>query len=247
MKLTFLGTSHGITEKHAFCSSTLISVGTGHYVIDAGAPIMTLLQDHDVPFADVKGIFITHSHGDHIAGLAELTRELEVFGNHFGGIRLPVYVPDEAIYRRMAYFLFGKEEFRQHRVLYQKYGDGVIFDDGAVKITAIPNAHMANSHSFMVEGEGRRVVFTGDLAKDMPDYPAVILEEPSDMVICEGAHTRFNKSEVMALLGQSRTRQMVIHHRSAAYNTDAIVAEFTAAMAPHFPVSVAHDGLVLEI
>lgn len=247
MKLTFLGTSHGITEKNAFCTSTLVSVVNSHYLIDAGAPVMTLLQNYDVPFADVRGIFITHSHGDHIAGLAELTRELEVFGNHFGGIRLPVYVPDEAVYRRMSYFLFGKEEFRQHRVLFRKYGDGVIFDDGTAKITAIPNAHMANSHSFVVEARGRRVVFTGDLAKDMPDYPAVILEEPSDVVICEGAHTCLNKPEVMELLGKSRTRHMVIHHRSPNCNTDAVLAEFAEKMAPHFPVSIAFDGMILEV
>lgn len=247
MKLTFLGTSHGITEKNAFCSSTLVSVGDRHYVIDAGAPVMTLLQNFDVPIADVRGIFITHSHGDHIAGLAELTRELEVFGNHFGGIRLPVYVPDEAVYRRMSYFLFGKEEFRQHRVLFKKYGDGVIFDDGTVKITAIPNAHMANSHSFVVDAQGKRVVFTGDLAAGMPDYPAVITGEHSDLVVCEGAHTRLNKPEVEQLLAKSKTDRLIVHHRAPLCNTDEGIAEFAEAMRPYFPVLLAHDGMTVVI
>ena len=38
MKISFLGTSHGITEKNQFCSSALVSTGGKHYLVDAGAP-----------------------------------------------------------------------------------------------------------------------------------------------------------------------------------------------------------------
>ena len=62
MKITFLGTSHGITEKNQFCSSALISTGGKHYLVDAGAPVLTLLKNHDIPLTDVAGAFITHSH-----------------------------------------------------------------------------------------------------------------------------------------------------------------------------------------
>ena len=61
MKITFLGTSHGITEKNQFCSSALISTGGKHYLVDAGAPVLTLLKNHDIPLTDVAGVFITHS------------------------------------------------------------------------------------------------------------------------------------------------------------------------------------------
>ena len=38
MRLTFLGTSHGITEKNAFCTSTLVTVGGANAMTWALAP-----------------------------------------------------------------------------------------------------------------------------------------------------------------------------------------------------------------
>lgn len=246
MRLTFLGTSHGRTEKNAFCSSTMISVGEKHYLIDAGAPITTLLQNVGVPFPSVAGIFITHSHGDHIAGLVEYTREMECFPAN-AGVRTNVYVPEEKTYLRMSYFLFGKEELHQHRVIFHTYAAGVVFDDGVLRLTAIPNNHMPNSYSFLVEAEGKRVIFTGDLAAGMPDYPKVALEAPSDVVICEAAHTRLNKPETEKILQQTKTARFVVHHRSPKCNPDEAIDAFTRDMAPHFPVLLAHDGMILDV
>lgn len=246
MRLTFLGTSHGRTEKNAFCSSTMISVGDRHYLIDAGAPITTLLQNRDVPFSSVAGIFITHSHGDHIAGLVEYTREMEAFPAN-AGVRTNVYVPEEKTYLRMSYFLFGKEELRQHRVIFHTYREGVVFDDGTLRLSAVQNRHTAISYSFLAEAEGKRVIFTGDLAAGMPDYPQVALTEPSDAVICEAAHTRLNKPEIVELLGKNRTARFVVHHRSPRCNPDEAIADFTQALTPRFPVFLAYDGMILDV
>ena len=79
MKITFLGTSHGITEKNQFCSSALVSTGGKHYLVDAGAPVLTLLKNHDIPLTDVAGVFITHSHHDHFMGLCTLTQQINEF------------------------------------------------------------------------------------------------------------------------------------------------------------------------
>ena len=62
MKITFVGTSHGIAEKDRYCSCTVVTVKGKHYVIDAGAPIYDLLQRYGFRFEDVAGIFITHTH-----------------------------------------------------------------------------------------------------------------------------------------------------------------------------------------
>ncbi len=246
MRLTFLGTSHGRTEKNAFCSSTMISVGERHYLIDAGAPITTLLQNVGVPFSSVAGIFITHSHGDHIAGLVEYTREMECFPAN-AGVRTPVYVPEEKTYLRMSYFLFGKEAFRRHRVIFHPYEAGVVFDDGVLRLTATPNLHTANSYSFLAEAEGKRVIFTGDLAAGMPDYPKMAQDAPSDAVICEAAHTRLNKPETEEILKRTKTARFVIHHRAPKCNPDEAIDGFTRDMAPYFPVILARDGMILEV
>jgi ribonuclease BN (tRNA processing enzyme) len=258
MKITFLGTSHGITEKNQFCSSALISTGGKHYLVDAGAPVLTLLKNHDIPLTDVAGVFITHSHHDHFMGLCTLTQQINEF-SQFEGVSFPVFVPDAEDYHRMFAFIFGDPAFHG-RLAYTVYGgmtnpsgDGtrripaVIFDDGNLKVTAIPVDHYKNAHAFLLEAEGKRVVFTGDLLTDMPDYPKVITETETDLVVTEGAHTRLNKPAVMELLKSSRTQTLVISHRYDQFNTDEMVAELVAYTKDKFETVLAYDGMILNV
>ncbi len=246
MKITFLGTSHGIAEAHAFCSSAVLTVGEKHYMIDAGAPIMTLLQNHHMAFGDLQGIFITHSHSDHMIGLVDFTVQMEGFP-HFKGVRIPVYVPDACRYEKLNRFLFNSDGLLDHRLRYRVYEPGVIFDDGVVRVTAIVNEHTSCSRSFLVEAEGKRVLFTGDLKHDIPDYPAVATEQELDLIVMEGAHTRLNKPEVMEKLKASRTKAMIVQHRYDRYNTDEMVEEFRRFAAEKFTVTCAHDNDVFYI
>ena len=258
MTITFLGTSHGITEKNQFCSSALISTGGKHYLVDAGAPVLTLLKNHDIPLTDVAGAFITHSHHDHYLGLVTLTQQINEF-HQFSGVHFPVCVPDGEDYRAMFQFLFGSPEFfgRLEYLVYggltDPYGDrarrvsAVIFDDGNLKVTAIPVDHYKNAHAFLLEAEGKRVVFTGDLLTDMPDYPKVITETDVDLVVTEGAHTRLNKPEVLALLKSSRTKKLIISHRYDQFNSDEMVAELVEYTKDKFETVLAFDGMVCEL
>lgn len=258
MKITFLGTSHGITEKNQFCSSALISTGGKHYLVDAGAPVLTLLKNHDIPLEDMAGVFITHSHHDHFMGLATLTQQINEF-HQFKDVSFPVFVPDEEDYRRMFAFIFGDPAFHG-RLAYTIYGgltdpygdrarrvSAAIFDDGNLKVTAIPVDHYQNAHAFLLEAEGKRVVFTGDLLADMPDYPKVITESDVDLVVTEGAHTRLNKPEVMALLKSSRTKTLVITHRYDQFNSDGMVEELMAYTKDKFETVLAHDNMIWEL
>ena len=246
MKITFLGTSHGIAEAHAFCSSAVVTVGNKHYIIDAGAPIMTLLQNHKMSFWDIQGIFITHSHSDHMIGLVDFTIQMEGY-RQFSGVRIPIYTPDDARYLKMNPFLYGKEGLIDHRVSYRVYQPGVIFDDGTLRITAIVNQHTSCSRSFLVVAEGKKVLFTGDLKHDIPDYPAVATEQDLDLIIMEGAHTRLNKPEIMEILKASRTGHMIIQHRYDKYNTDEMVEEFRQFVADKMTVTCAHDNDVFYV
>ena len=258
MKITFLGTSHGITEKNQFCSSALISTGGKHYLVDAGAPVLTLLKNHDVPLEDVAGVFITHSHHDHYLGLVTLTQQINEF-HQFKDVTFPVLVPDEEDYHGMFQFLFGDPSF-QGRLKYVVYGgltdpygdrrrrvSAVIFDDGNLKVTAIPVDHYKNAHAFLLEAEGKRVVFTGDLERDMPDYPAVITETDVDLVVTEGAHTYLNKPDVMSLLKKSRTKCLIISHRYDQTNTDDMVEELINYTKDKFQTLLSYDGMILNV
>lgn len=245
MKITFLGTSHGIAEKDHFCSSAVITIGNNHYIIDAGAPLMTLLKNHHMEYEEVKGIFITHTHEDHFMGLAELTWQINCF-RCFEKVHIPVFVPDEEKYKAMFQFLFGKKDFFG-RLEYQRYGDGVIFDDGILRVTAIPTGHIMNAHAFLLEAEGKRVIFTGDLRNDFLDYPKLITEQACDLVVTEGAHFLLNEEKVVKHMQQSKCKKMIISHRYCLLNTDDVIHDFKKQMEPFFEVQVAYDNMILDM
>ena len=43
MKITFLGTSHGVPAADRYCSSTMLEINGARYFIDAGAPLIDIL------------------------------------------------------------------------------------------------------------------------------------------------------------------------------------------------------------
>lgn len=244
MKLTFLGTSHGKPEKNRYHTSTLLTVGSKHYLIDAGAPVFDLFERNDLQFFDIKGIFITHSHIDHIAGLPVLTSSLNS-PRRFFDVGFPVLVPDLEPYLAMFEFWRGKREL-SGRLCYEKYGNGVIFSDERIKITAIPTAHYQNSHALLIEAEGKRVLFTGDLKKDLSDYPAEITEGAGlDLVVMEAAHQIYAEPYVAETLAKSKTARMVIHH-VAEHRNPIPTIENTLVTLP-FPAEIAYDGMVIAL
>lgn len=260
MVVTFLGTSHGITEKNAFCSCAVVSVGGAQYIVDVGAPIDTLLQNYGIPFADLRGIFITHPHQDHYVGLAPFTFTMEDFGR-FGDVSVPVYAPAGIDFAALNVFLFGDprghERYRTenpppHRVRFEVYPDApaegaIIFDDGTLRVTAYPVRHCPHSHAFLLEAEGKRIVFTGDLSRDLSDYPRVATETPVDLVVTEAAHGRLSEPATVAILGASRTPRLVISHRHPARNPLSEVDALAEKLAPKTEVIAAFDGMILEV
>ena len=259
MKITFLGTSHGITEKGAFCSSALVTAGDARYLVDVGAPVDTLLANLDVPLRDLRGAFITHPHQDHYVGLAQLTYTVEDFGR-FLDVAFPVLAPEGIDFAALNVFLWGDprghERYRvenppPRRVRFEVYPDApaegsLIFDDGVLRVTAYPVRHIPHSHAFLLEAEGKRVVFTGDLLRDLSDYPRVATETPVDLVVTEAAHVRLDDPDTPEILGKSRTPVLVISHRAPGRNPIESVEKLAARIAP-IKVIAAFDGMTLEV
>lgn len=266
MKITFLGTSHGVAEKNRFLSSTLITVGDNNYIIDTGAPIMTLLQNYDVKFDSIKGMFITHTHFDHTVGFIDFFAELNIF-DWFHKLNIPMLVPDERLFNNMFRFLVDCPEFEfpvktlhykekpifsenfEGPIKLSKYSEGVIFDDGIIKVTAIPNKHRDNSYSFYIEAEGKKFVFSGDLWHDMPDYPKVITdrEDDLDFLVLEAAHTDFSKPETVELVRKSKVKKIFINHRGPVLNPKNVIDDFAEKLKDKIEVIDSYDGLSVEI
>ena len=90
MKLTFLGTSHGVPEPNRKCSCTMITVGERVYFVDMGVMAIGELTNRHLPVESVKGIFITHMHGDHTNGLIHFA---DLISWYYTGADPEIYLP----------------------------------------------------------------------------------------------------------------------------------------------------------
>ena len=60
MKITFLGTSHGVPEANRKCSCIMIEVGENIYFVDMGMPVVDELRTRGKSMAAVKGASLLH-------------------------------------------------------------------------------------------------------------------------------------------------------------------------------------------
>ena len=251
MKLTFLGTSHGVPAADRYCSSAMLQVADRTYLIDAGAPVADLLQRYGVPFSAVKAVFTTHIHGDHTFGLPALC---DLAGWYFKDADFDVFLTEQVgIDALHAFVMATSKNFDDDRVRLRLVQPGTFYDDGTLRVTAVPTRHMDYgtqqypSYAYVLEAEGKRLIFTGDLhGPDAADFPAPALELPSEAVVCEMAH--FGGEAVFPYLKCCPTGRVLFHH--VFHDYEQSMADIAAAGRPEdgwcCPVDAVADGDVFE-
>ena len=134
---------------------TLVSEGKTHILIDAGISARRItngLKELGLTPAELAGIFITHEHSDHIAGLATLLKKYPV----------PIYATG-ATGRQNAYRTAGAEEHLRAVV------PGRPLELGALELTAFSTPHdAADSVGYTVSDGRRRLAVVTDLGEVTP-------------------------------------------------------------------------------
>ena len=212
MKITFIGSSHGVPEPHRKCTSIMIETGGNVYFIDMGTPAMDALRTRNIPIDAVKGIFITHMHGDHTNGLIQFVDLITwYFKTSDPVICLPLPEAGRVIGEWLKITLNGA----QKEIRYQETQPGAVYDDGVIKVTAVATQHCYKSFAYIVEAEGKTVLFTGDLKNPGVDFPAPAMEKPLDLVVCEAAH--FEATDYLPVFEKYDIRQVCVTHYSDTF------------------------------
>ena len=241
MKWIVAGASHGVPEKHRFCTSIFLQVENNTYIFDAGAPVSGLLCYYDIPHESVKAVVISHAHSDHLNGLVGFYTELLWWGGYQSCDPVFLYPEQKCIDGIRHWSETFECTIRRKSLMDRIYDAGVIYDDGVIRVTARQNKHTSRSFSFVVEAEGKKILLTGDLGYGFGDYMEVLGDDQYDLVFCEGAH--HTPGSVNELLGLTPTKQMVIHHLNL--EREPHLTKF-AKEAP-FPCQIAEDGLTIEL
>lgn len=234
MKITFLGSSHGVPEPNRRCACTMIEVSGRYYFIDMGVMAINDLMTRGIKVEDVKGVFVTHMHGDHTNGLIHFVDLISwYFTKTDPVICLPKLESVKVIKDWLKVTGSGERELQ-----YRETTPGAVYDDGFIKVTAIPTQHCEKSYAYLVEAEGKSVLFTGDLRRPNVDFPAVIQERKLDLVVCEAAH--FPATEYAPIFEGSDVEKILVTHY-VPWNIPNV--QQLAEMLKPIPVALTNDGL----
>ena len=105
--------------------------------------------------------------------------------------------------------------------------------------------HIAESYCYLIEAEGKRVFFSGDMCHRGPqnDFPTFIFEKPVDLAICEAAH--FRATEYLPIFkGQYHLKKLCFNHYSDRFLASVLEMK---ELLPEIPVLRAFDGLEITV
>ena len=256
MKLHFLGTCSG-TEPLAGRHHTSLALETRGrlYFLDAGEGCSRSAHLGGLDLLATRAVFVSHTHMDHIGGLANLiwtVRKLvRVTKRPAETDVLRVYLPTSPVGQAVETLLDHAEGYLLElcRAEMIPYAQGLVFDDGDLRVTAFPNTHVQpvdghpRSYSFLVECEGRRVVYSGDVKRY--DELDGAVGEGCDLLIGETGHHKID--DVYAYFRTKKIgRFCLIHHGREILDDPAGAAEKVGALFGG-RAALMNDGDVLEL
>lgn len=206
-RLVILGTIAGpVAESDRHEPANLIEVGGRKYLIDAGEGVAQRLDAAGVGAAEVRKIFLTHLHFDHVAGLAPLLGfawikraggEIDIYGPP----ATDIFVKSALQYLEIPQGIYAAgmpptaplaEIVKAHNIDVSR--PTVIYQDDKVRVTAVDNTHYvtipaarrplggARSYAYRFDTADRSIVFTGDTG---PSDAVTELAKGADILVSE--------------------------------------------------------------
>jgi ribonuclease BN (tRNA processing enzyme) len=189
--------------------ATLLIVDGRPYLIDCGIGTMRRLLAAGVPSPDIRTIFLTHDHPDHVLGLADVMANdlngVEPTGGAAAAGTFAIYGPPPTAalvaaawsFVRISYGVFAAEHlgggtlgdpFRVHVIA----RDGLVYRDDLIRVTAAENTHYRlmpaqerarmKSDAYRFETPYGVIVFTGDTG---PSEAVARLAAGADLLVSE--------------------------------------------------------------
>jgi len=220
LTVILLGTGYPRPDPARASASTAIVAGDKWFVVDAGRGATMRIAGTELKYANLKAVFLTHLHSDHTAGLPDLFNTSWQFGRK--SVPLELYGPPGTKKLANAMLEFFAEDIHLRRDLLERHPaagatirthivrEGVVYDDGEVKVTAFNVDHKPVQYAFgyRFESGGETVVISGDTR---PNANLVRYAKGADVLVLEAyLPEHFDKVDTPAVAARLKS-----YHTSA--------------------------------
>ena len=226
MQVTFLGTSSGVPTRARNVSAVAVRLAQRSelWLFDCGEGTQHQFLRSDLRLSQLRRIFITHMHGDHVFGLPGLLASLGLSGSS-GGVDL--YGPDplgsylEGVLRtsstRIGYPL------NVHQVRDAAEADRLVFEDDDLTVRATPLHHRVPAYAYRVEEKPKPGRFDINKAREMeiPPGPVYAALKRGETVTLEDGRS----IDGTTLCGPQRAGASIV------YCTDTVFCEAAVTLA----------------
>lgn len=247
LRVILCGTSGPLPVRDRAKPCVAVQAGGKLYLVDVGTGSTQNLQLWRLPLADVRGVFITHLHSDHIGDLGEFNMQSWIAGRP---APLPVIGPP-GVRKLAAGFNEAYAEDHGFRHAHHEH-DGVklpiagglltartivlpkaggpakprtavALKDGDLTVTAIAVEHAPAdpAYAYRFDYKGRSVVISGDTRK-WP--PLAVAAKGADVLIHEAQNNDMTRLVAGALKGQGNARMASIMTDTTSYHTSPVEA-----------------------
>lgn len=235
VRLLLLGTKGGpsLLQAQSLPQSSVLLVGQDAYLVDAGYGASLRLVQAGVALRNLRGIFITHLHSDHVLDYPSL-----LMNSWASGLKQPIQVFGPPGIQAMTEHLWkafdvdiglrivdeGKPDPRP-LVKVQQVDQGVVYQDQRLKVSAlrVPHPPFAAGQAFAYKFEvgGRVIVFSGDTNYD----PALAeFARNADVLVNEVVHVEAVQRLADRVGNGSTLAKAIISHHVTAQDVGRIAS-----------------------
>ena len=180
MNITFLGTSSGVPTLTRNVSSLALKLSQSSevWLFDCGEGTQHQIMKSNIKSSQIKKIFITHMHGDHIYGLPGLLATLGLSGNSKG---IEIYGPSglEDFINSALRGSYCKLSFPLHFVKVEKFASGneFLFENDKVRVNCARLKHKIPAYGYRVSEKDKLGIFNIKKAESLNIKPGPIYSE----------------------------------------------------------------------